>query len=83
MKHELSYQIASVPDREKLVAERWLDNEMWGEINQEGNTINLELYPKPDGGPWRFPAEAVEKLLRMARCDLLGLELPDDKPDVA
>lgn len=75
--------IADDSEGEELYAELWLDDEMWGEINQEDGKLTLELYPKLDGEPWRFPAEAVEKLLKAARCDLLGLDMPKDEPEVA
>lgn len=73
MNEKLTYIIADVPDREELVAELWCDDEMWGEISQEGGNIVLELYPKPDGQPWRFSPDAAERVIRVARCDLLGI----------
>jgi hypothetical protein len=38
-------QIASVPDREKLVAEIWFDNVLLVEINQENENLEVQLYP--------------------------------------
>ncbi len=73
MSGKLTYLITDVPDREELVAELWLDDEMWGEISQEDGNILLELYPRRDGEPWRFPPEAAERLIRRARVDLLQL----------
>ena len=69
------YQIASIPDREELVAELWTDDTMWGEISQECGEVVLELYEDEDGRPWRFPLKIVEHLLRRARRDLLNLPL--------
>lgn len=69
---EFEILIASPSDREELVAELWFDNEMWGEINQEDGKVTLELYPKPDGEPWRFPPEVAEEQIRLARHSLLG-----------
>jgi hypothetical protein len=37
--------ITSVPDREKLVAEIWLSDEMIAEINQDGESLEIEFYP--------------------------------------
>jgi hypothetical protein len=38
-------QIASVPGREKLVAEIWFDNVLLVEINQENENLEVQLYP--------------------------------------
>ncbi|MCX6021648.1 MAG: hypothetical protein NTZ05_07935 [Chloroflexi bacterium] len=75
MNGEAYYQIASIPDREELVAELWTDDMMWGEISQECGEVVLELYEDEEGPPWRFPLKTVERLLRRARRDLLNLPL--------
>ncbi|WP_422358539.1 hypothetical protein [Reichenbachiella sp.] len=41
-----SIDIASAPDREKLVAEIWLDNDLIAEINQDNEFLELEIYNK-------------------------------------
>lgn len=38
-------QIASVPDRENLVAEIWNENLMIAEINDERGELEIEIYP--------------------------------------
>jgi len=43
----MTITIASVPDREKLVAELWYDQELWGEISQDTGELVLEIYPSP------------------------------------
>ena len=67
----MHYLIASLPDREEFIAELIYDNEQWGEISKENGEVVLELYPRRDGEPWRFPPEDVERFIRMARKDLL------------
>ncbi|MCP9751332.1 hypothetical protein [Ferruginibacter sp. HRS2-29] len=37
-------EIASVPDREKVVAEIWYLNIMLAEINQENENLQIELF---------------------------------------
>jgi len=37
----MTITIASVPDREKLVAELWYNQELWGEISQETGELIL------------------------------------------
>jgi hypothetical protein len=39
-----SVQIVSVPDRNKLVAEIWFENQMIAEINQEKEKLELIIY---------------------------------------
>ncbi len=68
----LTYTIASVPDRDYLVAELWYDDIMWGEIAQEGGRVTLEIYADPSGQPWSFDLAEVEELLAKARKDLAG-----------
>jgi hypothetical protein len=68
----LRIQIASSPDREKVVAELWWGDEMWGEISQEGPEPQLELYPRRDGRPWSFPLAEALDLIQRARRTLLG-----------
>jgi hypothetical protein len=58
---------SQVPDRDNLVAELWSGNEQWGEISQETDTLQLEIYPKTsneDNAAWSFDlSEVLEKLL--------------------
>jgi hypothetical protein len=55
--------IASPPDREKLVAEIFYDSEQWAEIHQEYGHLTLQLFPRRDGKSWEFPlVEAVGML---------------------
>jgi uncharacterized protein YuzE len=38
--------ITSPPDREKVVAEIWLENNLIAEINQENEVCEIEIYQK-------------------------------------
>ena len=51
--------ISSPPDREKLVAEIFFSDQQWGEVNQEGSELELGVYPRQDGSPWRIGYRAV------------------------
>lgn len=37
--------IASVPDRENVVAEIWYDRKMLAEVSNEDGNVEVELYP--------------------------------------
>jgi hypothetical protein len=55
--------LASLPDREKLVAEIFFGTEQWAEISQEKQALEVEFYARSDGQPWRIPLQtAVEAL---------------------
>jgi hypothetical protein len=67
----ISSQVASPPDRNKLVVELWWGNEQWAEINQESGSLEIELYPRKTGEPWRFPLLEVIEAVQMAGPHLL------------
>jgi hypothetical protein len=67
----IQVDIASPPDREKLVAEIFIGNEQWAEINQEKNELELEIYPRQDGRPWIIPFGLAMEALETGRRRLL------------
>ena len=65
-------EIASPPDREKLVAPIMLDGEQWAEVNQEKERLQVEIYPRRDGEPWVLDLEEVVEAFKEAQRRLLG-----------
>jgi hypothetical protein len=65
-------EIASPPDREKLVAQIMVDQEQWAEINQERVELEVEFYPRQDGKPWVVPFDAALQALEEGRRRLSG-----------
>lgn len=59
--------LCSPPDREKLVAEIMFGDEQWAEVNQEGDALEVEFYPRQDGQPWRIPWQVAVDALAAAR----------------
>jgi hypothetical protein len=51
-------QLASVPDRDELVAEIWWNDQMVAEIHRgsDGDRY-IDLYPSPSRIPWSFPVK--------------------------
>jgi len=51
-------QLASVPDRDELVAEIWWNDQMVAEVRR-GSDDNryIDLYPSPSRIPWSFQVE--------------------------
>jgi len=64
--------LASPPDRERLVAEVFLNDVQVAEINQESGDLSVEIYPRPDGKPWSMPYEDLLKCLESAKSRLLS-----------
>lgn len=66
--------IASVPNRERLVAEIYYDNQYWVEISQENDEeLIMQFYSHPTAKYWTFPFEEALKVLEQARNKLLEL----------
>jgi len=72
MSEEMRICISSLPDRERLVAEIFLGDEQWAELNQEGNRLSLEIYPKRSGRYWLLDFEDVVNILAEAKRRLVG-----------
>lgn len=64
--------LASPPDREKLVAQLSVANEMWAEINSESGQFEAEIYPRRDGKPWVFALQSALEAINRATKRLLG-----------
>lgn len=71
MKDEYRICISSPRDRDKLVAEVFIGDTQWAEINQEREALEVEFYPRPDGEPWRMDLEAALEALNEAKRRLL------------
>lgn len=44
--------IASGPDRDDLVAEVWLGEDLFAELCHEAGGVSVQLYSPPTAGPW-------------------------------
>jgi len=63
--------IASPSDRENLVAEIYFENQQVAEIWYEvSSKLSVDLFPKPDGGPWSFDLTAFRGVLEAAAVHL-------------
>ncbi len=69
-----SIEIASVPDREELVAELWYGNEQVAELSQEGGELTLHLYPPRYRDRWEFGHAAFLNQLQQLGRRLRGTE---------
>ena len=64
--------IASPPDREKLVAQIIFGDTQWAELTNEHGTLVVEFYPRPDGEFWRIDYQEVIAALDQAKKRLVG-----------
>lgn len=66
--------IASLPHRERLVAEIYYDNMYWVQISQEEEELVVQFYSHPTEKYWTFPFEEALKVLEQAKKKLLELK---------
>jgi hypothetical protein len=72
MTKHFKIDIASPPDREKLVADIFFGTEQWAELNQEDGVLKLEVYPRRDGRFWELSLAEVVEALNEAKKGLTG-----------
>ena len=64
-------EVASVVDRDDLVVEIWVGQELFAELRFASGSACLQVYPAPGGGRWELPPEELHAALQQAR-DKLG-----------
>jgi hypothetical protein len=65
---ELTVNIASVPDRDDVVAEIWHGQEMMAEVSRvEAGCYIVELYPRPNGKVWEVEYDDLIRVLNSAK----------------
>jgi len=72
MTKQFTIDIASPPDREKLVADIFFGTEQWAEVNQEDGVLRIEVYPRRDGCYWLLTFADVVEALNEAKEALTG-----------
>lgn len=68
MKSNLYFQIVSLPDREKLAAEVWLEETQIAEINQESNETEILIFLSDKN--IRIPLNEFLIVLKQAQIEL-------------
>ncbi|REK07874.1 MAG: hypothetical protein DWQ37_20945 [Planctomycetota bacterium] len=72
MAASIKVDLASPPDRKRLVAQIMVGNEQWAELNQEQRDLELEFYTRSDGRPWVLSFDDAVGALNLARQRLIG-----------
>lgn len=65
--------IASLPDRESLVAEITYNGVEWAEISQENQEMVIQFYPHPRQPFWEFPLNEALLALGKAKKKLFDM----------
>ena len=63
--------IASLPDRERLVAEILYNGVQWAEISHETDDVVVQFYPHPRQEYWEFQYDEAMEALEKAKKHLL------------
>ena len=65
--------VASLPDRENLVAEISYKGEQWVEISQETGEFLIQFYSPDDDDYWEFSFNEAMEVLEKAKEKLLSI----------
>lgn len=65
--NEITISISSLPDRDFLVAEIFIENEQIAEINRENEKYEIEIYPRKSGAFWKVGYEDLISNLQEAK----------------
>ena len=71
MNDELTMKVASVPDRNFLIAEVWAGDAQFAEVSKESGDLRVQVYPRDDGQPWTLRLEELLRVLAQAEIRLL------------
>lgn len=71
--------IASAPDKEKVFAELYYDDQLWAIVSQETGPLILDVASNIENAPSKFKLDEVVEILLGARIKLLGDSTEEDK----
>ena len=72
----IALDLATPPDREKAVIQLMVGSEQIAEINQESDTLTVEIYGRRDGQPWVIDFDELAVALENAKERLTGTSTP-------
>lgn len=64
--------LASVPDREDLVAKIWIEGSQLAEVRRDGHEFLVEVYPHSSGAIWHLRHCDLIDLLNAAKQKIAG-----------
>lgn len=68
---KLTVELSSVPDRDQIVAEVWLGEEMLAEVTWDSTKkYMVEIYSNPNGEVWKLNYDEFIQALNLAKTRL-------------
>jgi hypothetical protein len=64
---DLRIEVTSPPDRDFVVVSLMVGSDEFAEVNQETESLKVEVYPRRDGEPWRLDYEELSRVLGLAK----------------
>lgn len=68
---EFTIEIASLPDRDELVAELWFGSDQVAELSQNGGSLTLQIFAPPTNS-WEFSFLAFNDALSAMQTRLVS-----------
>jgi len=68
---KIQISISSPPDREKLVADIFIGNRQFAEVNQDGEELKIEIYNNDGNEPWSINLLELMTSLKESRKKLM------------
>jgi hypothetical protein len=65
-------EVSSPPDRDFVVANVMVGAHEFAEVNQESESLQIEVYPRRDGEPWRLDYSELVLALKLVKERLKG-----------
>jgi hypothetical protein len=69
---QIRVEVSSPPDRDFVVANIMVGSHEFAEVNQEKQILQVEVYPRQDGEPWRFDLVDLARALELTEKRLEG-----------
>ena len=69
--NKFTITVASLPDRENLVAEIYFQTFQFAEISQEAKEFIIQFYPHPEKAFWEFDLSEIQEVIEKAKKRLI------------
>lgn len=76
---QITLNLASPPDRERTVVQLMIGHEQFAEVNQESNSLQVEIYGRCDKMPWIVALDDLLLAFEDAKTKLVGRPETNEK----
>jgi len=70
MRKDITFTVATLPDREREVVEIFVADTQFAELSYENDRLRVEIYGNPQGNSWDFGFRELCEVLEAARLRL-------------